>query len=138
MEKNITALQHVRSKSKQRVTLQNIFRFINKGALSIDSEQSKRAKNASFFINPIDLDSNKNDGPDNVERVHKYPESLEAIEKLESFADHDLGNNQNVTPSMDLINTPLLYRKDRSSHPEAFLRKGVLKICSQFTGEHPF
>ena len=27
--------------------------------------------------------------------------------------------------------------QDRSSHPEVFLRKGVLKICSQFTGEHP-
>ena len=27
--------------------------------------------------------------------------------------------------------------KDRSSHPEAFLGKGVLKICSKFTGEHP-
>ena len=26
---------------------------------------------------------------------------------------------------------------DRSSHPEVFLRKGVLKICSKFTGEHP-
>ena len=25
----------------------------------------------------------------------------------------------------------------RSSHPEMFLRKGVLKICSKFTGEHP-
>ena len=25
----------------------------------------------------------------------------------------------------------------RSSHPELFLRKGVLKICSKFTGEHP-
>ena len=25
----------------------------------------------------------------------------------------------------------------RSSHPEVFLRKGVLKICSKFTGEHP-
>ena len=24
----------------------------------------------------------------------------------------------------------------RSSHPEVFLRKGVLKICSKFTGEH--
>ena len=24
-----------------------------------------------------------------------------------------------------------------SSHPEVFLRKGVLKICSKFTGEHP-
>ena len=25
----------------------------------------------------------------------------------------------------------------RSSHPEMVLRKGVLKICSKFTGEHP-
>ena len=25
----------------------------------------------------------------------------------------------------------------RSSPPELFLRKGVLKICSKFTGEHP-
>ena len=27
--------------------------------------------------------------------------------------------------------------KLRSSHPEVFLRKAVLKICSKFTGEHP-
>ena len=26
----------------------------------------------------------------------------------------------------------------RSSYPEVFLRKGVLKICSKFTGEHPY
>ena len=26
---------------------------------------------------------------------------------------------------------------NRSSHPEVFLGKGVLKICSKFTGEHP-
>ena len=25
----------------------------------------------------------------------------------------------------------------KSSHPEAFLGKGVLRICSKFTGEHP-
>ena len=24
----------------------------------------------------------------------------------------------------------------RTSHPEVFLEKGVLKICSKFTGEH--
>ena len=28
--------------------------------------------------------------------------------------------------------------KGRSSPPEVFLRKGVLKICSKFTGEHPY
>ena len=27
--------------------------------------------------------------------------------------------------------------KCTSSHPEVFLRKGVLKMCSKFTGEHP-
>ena len=27
--------------------------------------------------------------------------------------------------------------KVRSSHPEVFLEKGVLKLCSKFTGEHP-
>ena len=31
----------------------------------------------------------------------------------------------------------LLCRKYRSSHPEVFLVKGVLKIFSKFTGEHP-
>ena len=29
------------------------------------------------------------------------------------------------------------YVKYRSSHPEAFRQKGVRKICSKFTGEHP-
>ena len=29
------------------------------------------------------------------------------------------------------------YYTYRSSHPEVFLGKGVLKICSKFTGEHP-
>ena len=26
----------------------------------------------------------------------------------------------------------------RSSRPEVFIGKGVLKICSKFTGEHPW
>ena len=30
-----------------------------------------------------------------------------------------------------------IYCKCRSSPPEVFLGKGVLKICSKFTGEHP-
>ena len=129
MEKNIiTAIQHICSKSKQRVTSQRIFRCINKGALNIDCEllqdcinrleidsrifKKKRGKNAPFFINPIATDISKNDGQGNVERVHTSPESPKIIEKLESFVGHDLGNIQNATPIMDLINTPLLYRKD--------------------------
>ena len=37
-EKIITAVQNIRSKSKQRETSQRIFRFINKVALIIESE----------------------------------------------------------------------------------------------------
>ena len=74
----------------------------------------KGGKNASFFINPIPPDSNKNDGPESVGKVRKSRESPKAIEKLESFVDHDLENIQHVTPNMHLINTTLLYRKDNS------------------------
>ena len=35
-----------------------------------------------------------------------------------------------------LINVELS-RLVRSSHPEVFLKKGVLNICSKFTGEYP-
>ena len=80
----ITAIQHIRFKSKQRVTLQRIFRFINKVALSIECElfqdcmnrleidggihkKKKRSKNTLFFINFILSVSNKNDKPDSVE-----------------------------------------------------------------------
>ena len=36
------------------------------------------------------------------------------------------------------ITMAILFRNIwRSSHPEVFLEKGVLKICSEFTGEHP-
>ena len=31
----------------------------------------------------------------------------------------------------------VIERINRSSHPEVFLGKGALKICSKFTGEHP-
>ena len=83
---------------------------MNKLEIDIRIYKKKRVKNTSFFINPIPPDNKKN-GPDSAERVHKSPELSKTIEKLESTADHDLGNIQNATPSMHLINTPLLYRK---------------------------
>ena len=70
-EKIITTIQHIRSKSKQRVVSQRIFQFINKGALSIECELFRDCMNrlkidgriykkkrlylekALFFINPI-------------------------------------------------------------------------------------
>ena len=41
-----------------------------------------------------------------MQRVGKSPESLKIAENLESFADHDLGIFLNITPNMNLINTP--------------------------------
>ena len=42
------------------------------------------------------------------------------------------------TPVTPLKKHPDIYfSKIRGSRPEVFLRKGVLKICSKFTGEHP-
>ena len=90
MEENIfAAIQHILSKSKQRVTSQRIFQFINKGALIIDCElfqdcinslgidgriyKKKNGKYASFFINPIFEDNNENDKPNNIEKVHNSP-----------------------------------------------------------------
>ena len=45
-EKIIAAIQHIRSKSKQRVTSQIISRFINKGASSIGCELFQDCINA--------------------------------------------------------------------------------------------
>ena len=126
MEENIAAIQHISSKSKQRVTSQRIFRFI-KGALSIGCElfqdcingleidghiyKKRGVKMLPFLLIPLHRIA-KNDEPDNVEKARKSPESPKAIKKLESFAHQVPGNFQNITPNMPTINTPLLYRKD--------------------------
>ena len=73
--------------------------------------QKKRGKNAFFFLNPISEGNNENGEPNNMEKVHKFPESPKAIEKPKSFTDQVPGNIQNVTPNMPPINTPLLYQK---------------------------
>ena len=41
-----------------------------------------------------------------MQRVGKSPEPLKIAENLESFADHDLAIFLNITPYMNLINTP--------------------------------
>ena len=126
MEENIAAIQHISSRSKQRVTSQRIFRFI-KGALSIGCElfqdcingleidghiyKKRGVKMLPFLLIPLHRIA-KNDEPDNVEKARKSPESPKAIKKLESFAHQVPGNFRNITPNMPTINTPLLYRKD--------------------------
>ena len=51
-----------------------------------------------------------------------------------TFAIVDIGKNVQFTQAQNIF---CQLSKGRSSHPEVFLSKGVLKICSKFTGEHP-
>ena len=44
----------------------------------------------------------------------------------------------NMDSNMDTIKAQHKIRGMRSSRPKVFLGKGVLKICSKFTGEHLF
>ena len=54
-EKAIAAIQQIRSRSRQRVTLQRIFRFINKIAVSIGCElfQERGVKIHPFLLIPL-------------------------------------------------------------------------------------
>ena len=50
--------------------------------------------------------------------------------------------NQLITVANTMLPMPIVLKKycpstNRSSHPGVFLGKGVLKIYSKFTGEHP-
>ena len=45
--------------------------------------------------------------------------------------------DSNVGPRKAVSKKPHNLTGIRSSHPEVFLKKGILKILSKFTGEHP-
>ena len=53
---------------------------------------------------------------------------------LQANTEADLGLLQYIRMKTFLKNYDTKYR---NNHPEVFLGKGVLKICSKFTGEHP-
>ena len=67
-----------------------------------------------------------------VTSVVLHPNQVQVIVGDQSGATHiwDLKTDHNVQfmPETGMA---------RSSHPEVFLGKSVLKICSKFTGEHP-
>ena len=50
----------------------------------------------------------------------------------------DSHNKENVYFPYLLYYSDIFVSDVRSSPPEVFLGKGVLKICSKFTGEHPY
>ena len=53
--------------------------------------------------------------------------------KLNSILDNFLSK----LPPNKWLQTKQILEILKSSHPKVFLGKGVLKICSRFTGEHP-
>ena len=46
-------------------------------------------------------------------------------------------SNQIIINYLSYINQNETEFSPRTSHPEVFLEKGVLKICSKYTGEYP-
>ena len=50
----------------------------------------------------------------------------------------DMTKNKFTLDSCNIKQHSWQSRISRSSHPEVYLEKGVLKICSKFTGEHPW
>ena len=57
-------------------------------------------------------------------------ESLECIFVLSECT-------QVISTSLPYLTSNLVKQKERRTRPEVLLTKGVLKICSKFTGEHP-
>ena len=54
------------------------------------------------------------------------------------YKDHSIVQSlAQIYESFENNNCTLDVFVDRSSHPEVFLGKGVLKICSKYTGEQP-
>ena len=49
----------------------------------------------------------------------------------------NLLDHENCKKSARFFKSSIWYGMSRSSHREVFLRKGALKLCSKFTGEHP-
>ena len=49
----------------------------------------------------------------------------------------NINNDRNFNSRKNLLNEKEKINLQISSRPKVFLRKGVLRICSKFTGEHP-
>ena len=70
-----------------------------------------------------------------VEQLFKMTTNLDFCAKwLHGLKDGTIAKYQ-IVKNYSQLKHPFLQRT-RSSHPEVYLRKGVLKICYKFTGKH--
>ena len=64
--------------------------------------------------------------------------SCDTTSNIWAYLKKDLEINLDLSISLITIaNVSANIKDPRNSHPRVFLVKGVLKICSKFTGEHP-
>ena len=133
-DKILKAIQYIRLKCKKRVTSQNIFSFLNKGASFVDAKlfhevldkmeiegyifKKGRGKNASFFVKRNFTDNNKNIVLDAFSTENNIASTLQqenisspvTVANREAFIDSNLPSN---TPNFSQVKTPT---KDRGGY----------------------
>ena len=102
-----------------------------KGLKQIKKEKLKKSQ---FFYDKIFYKNNVRtfSGWKSRKKGNKT-QSQPKIRSKNMYRYFEKGNNRSITQSFWEHHIFMF----RSSHPEVFLREGVLVICSKFTGEHP-
>ena len=74
------------------------------------------------------------------DKLKGFKNKLKETEKLKLLREQEINQIKSETKrKLNMLDDEIndILEKFRSNHPEVFLRKGVLRICSKFTGEHP-
>ena len=136
-DKILKAIQYIRLKCNKRVTSQNIFSFLNKGASIVDAKlfhevlnkmeiegyifKKGRGKNASFFVKRNLIDNNKNIVLDAFSSENNIASPLQqenisspvTVANREAFIDSTYNNLPSNTPNFSQVKTPT---KDRGGY----------------------
>ena len=136
-DKILKAIQYIRLKCNKRVTSQNIFSFLNKGASIVDAKlfhevltkmeiegyifKKGRGKNASFFIKRNLIDNNKNIVLDAFSSENNIASPLQqenisspvTVANREVFIDSTYNNLPSNTQNFSQVKTPT---KDRGAY----------------------
>ena len=136
-DKILKVIQYIRLKCKKRVTSENIFSFLNKGASIVDAKlfpavlnkmeiegcifKKGRGKNASFFVKRNLIDNNKNIVLDAFSTENNIASTLQeenisspvTVANREAFIDSTYNNLPSNTPNFSQVKTPT---KDRGGY----------------------
>ena len=115
-DKILKAIQHIRIKCKKRVTPQNIFSFLNKGASFIDAKLFHEV----FFVKSHLIDNNNNIVSDAFSTENNSVSSLQqenlsspvTVKSPEAFTDRTYNNLETNTPKFSKVKTPTKARCD--------------------------